>query len=79
VRNIRFENEQITYITRVAAVRLTGRISGGCIDRRVAALPSVENSGVEDTLDVDIFSPPRQDWLDKRMIIAAEMNPQLRR
>ena len=20
---------------------------------------------IEDTLDVDIFSPPRQDWLDK--------------
>ena len=24
---------------------------------------------LEDTLDVDIFSPPRQDWLIRRMII----------
>jgi hypothetical protein len=22
-------------------------------------------TAVEDTLDVDVFSPPRQDWLDK--------------
>ena len=63
------ENEQITYI-------LTGALQFwfGANDEReltlrageVAVIPSHlphRALALEDTLDVDIFSPPRQDWL----------------
>jgi hypothetical protein len=39
-----------------------------CPRRRVLHLPSGvphRANALEDTLDVDIFSPPRQDWIDK--------------
>ena len=65
------ENEQITYI-------LEGRLRFwlGADESQVLEVGAGEvlhiPSGVqhkaealEDTLDVDIFSPPRQDWLDK--------------
>ena len=37
------------------------------MDELNKVLPSEEvtSEAIEDTLDVDIFSPPRQDWLDK--------------
>lgn len=64
------ENEQLTYILKGA---LKFRI-GGDEPREVVVragevlhIPSNvphEATALEDTLDVDIFSPPRSDWLD---------------
>ena len=67
----RHENEQLTYILEGA---LRFRIGDdGAHEVTVAAgevlhIPSNvwhEATALEDTLDVDIFSPPRQDWLEK--------------
>ena len=65
------ENEQLTYILEGALKFLIG--ANG--DREVVVragevlfIPSNvphEAHALEDTLDVDVFSPPRQDWLDK--------------
>ncbi len=61
------ENEQITYILRGT---LKFEVNGKDIVLRegdVLHIPSnVVHSAValEDTLDLDVFSPPRQDWLD---------------
>ena len=64
------ENEQLTYILEGA---LRFRI-GEQLEREVVVsagevlvLPSNvphEAEALEDTLDVDVFCPPRQDWLD---------------
>jgi len=60
-------NEQITYILRGT---LKFEVNGKDIVLRegdVLHIPSnVVHSAValEDTLDLDVFSPPRQDWLD---------------
>jgi quercetin dioxygenase-like cupin family protein len=62
------ENEQVTYILRGC---LKFEVNGKEIILRagdVLHIPSnVIHSGValEDTLDLDVFSPPRQDWLDR--------------
>lgn len=65
------ENEQITYILE-GALRFWLGDSGA--DERVIRAGEVlhipahlahEAEALEDTLDVDIFSPPRQDWLDQ--------------
>jgi quercetin dioxygenase-like cupin family protein len=64
------ENEQLTYVLEGALRFALG--DGGdeeIIVRagEVLAIPSnVPHQAIalEDTLDVDIFSPPRQDWLD---------------
>jgi len=65
------ENEQITYILEGALRFWIGEdgsdeliVSAG----EVLTIPSNvphKAEALEDTLDVDIFSPPRQDWLDK--------------
>ena len=61
------ENEQVTYILSGA---LKFEVQGKEIVLRegdVLHIPSnVVHSAIalEDTLDLDIFSPPRQDWLD---------------
>src|ERR1700730_17770350 len=65
------ENEQLTYILQGALRFALGEhgeeeivVSAG----EVLVIPShLPHSAValDDTLDVDIFSPPRQDWLDK--------------
>jgi quercetin dioxygenase-like cupin family protein len=61
------ENEQVTYIISGS---LRFEVNGEEIILRageVLHIPSnVVHSAValEDTLDLDIFSPPRQDWLD---------------
>ena len=64
-------NEQITYILsgalhfRIGADREREVVVGA---GEVLHLPSNvphEARALEDTLDVDVFSPPRQDWLDK--------------
>jgi quercetin dioxygenase-like cupin family protein len=60
-------NEQITYILE-GKLRFT--IGGETIDvgaGEVLTIPShVPHTAeaLEDTLDVDVFHPPRQDWLD---------------
>jgi quercetin dioxygenase-like cupin family protein len=61
------ENEQVTYILRGA---LKFEVNGKEIilySGDVLLIPSnVLHSAIalEDTLDLDVFSPPRQDWLD---------------
>lgn len=65
------ENEQITYILEGGLRFWIGPDESQVIDvlaGEVLHIPSfVEHKAeaLEDTLDVDIFSPPRQDWLDK--------------
>ena len=65
------ENEQITYILEGALRVWIGEdgsdeliVSAG----EVLTIPSNvphKAEALEDTLDVDMFTPPRQDWLDK--------------
>jgi len=61
------ENEQVTYILSGA---LKFEVNGNDIILRqgdVLHIPSnVVHAAIalEDTLDLDVFSPPRQDWLD---------------
>ena len=65
------ENEQITYILEGGLRFWIGADESQVIDvmaGEVLHIPShVQHKAeaLEDTLDVDIFSPPRQDWLDK--------------
>lgn len=65
------ENEQITYILEGALRFWIGADGEEEIVVRageVLLIPSNvphKAEALEDTLDVDIFSPPRQDWLDK--------------
>jgi unsaturated pyranuronate lyase len=64
------ENEQLTYILE-GALRFSIGAEGAeeIIVRagEVLVIPSNvphQAEALEDTLDVDVFSPPRQDWLD---------------
>ncbi len=65
------ENEQITYILEGVLRFWIGEDEQKVIDvhaGEVLHIPSFvqhKAEALEDTLDVDIFSPPRQDWLDK--------------
>lgn len=65
------ENEQITYILEGGLRFWIGPDESETIDvmaGEVLHIPSYvqhKAEALEDTLDVDIFSPPRQDWLDK--------------
>ena len=65
------ENEQITYVLEGALRIWVGEDGAEVFDVRageVLCIPSGvphKAEALEDTLDVDIFSPPRQDWLDK--------------
>ena len=65
------ENEQFTYILEGALRFLVGENGEQEVVVRageVLHLPSQvphEAHALEDTLDVDVFSPPRQDWLSK--------------
>ncbi|AHG93876.1 Cupin 2 conserved barrel domain protein (plasmid) [Gemmatirosa kalamazoonensis] len=64
------ENEQITYILEGALRFRLGENGEREVDVRageVLVIPSNvphEATALEDTLDVDVFNPPRQDWLD---------------
>lgn len=64
------ENEQITYIISGALRFLLGEAQDDEVVVRgggVLVIPSnLPHSAValEDTVDVDVFCPPRQDWLD---------------
>src|SRR5881392_319080 len=65
------ENEQITYILEGGLRFWIGKDESEVIDvlpGEVLHIPSFvlhKAEALEDTVDVDIFSPPRQDWLDK--------------
>ena len=65
------ENEQITYILEGGLRFWIGADESQVIDvmaGEVLHIPSNvphKAEALEDTLDVDVFSPPRQDWLDK--------------
>jgi len=65
------ENEQLTYILEGALRFRVGDDGAEEIVVRageVLLLPSNlphEAHALEDTLDVDVFSPPREDWLNK--------------
>jgi quercetin dioxygenase-like cupin family protein len=65
------ENEQLTYILDGALHFWLGEDQTEQIVVRsgeVLHIPSNvphKAEALEDTLDVDVFSPPRQDWLDK--------------
>jgi len=61
------ENEQVTYILSGALEFLVQGKEIVLREGDVLHIPSnVVHSAIalEDTLDLDIFSPPRQDWLD---------------
>jgi quercetin dioxygenase-like cupin family protein len=66
------ENEQLTYILEGALKFWIGEDGAMEITVRageVLLIPSNvphKAEALEETLDVDIFSPPRQDWLDKK-------------
>lgn len=63
----RHENEQITYVLE-GALRFT--LGDGCVltvrAGEVLVIPSNmphQAVALEDTLDLDVFSPPRADWI----------------
>jgi quercetin dioxygenase-like cupin family protein len=65
------ENEQLTYILEGALHFKLGEdqreevtVSAGQVLHLPSNLPH-EAEALEDTLDVDVFSPPREDWLNK--------------
>ncbi|HXN76791.1 MAG TPA: cupin domain-containing protein, partial [Gemmatimonadaceae bacterium] len=66
------ENEQLTYILEGALKFWIGDDGAEEITvhpGEVLLIPSHvphKAEALEETLDVDIFSPPRQDWLDKK-------------
>ena len=65
------ENEQLTYVLEGALQFWIGEDGSEEVTVRageVLVIPSNvlhKAEALEDTLDVDVFSPPRQDWLDK--------------
>jgi len=64
----RHESEQITYILKGALLfQIDGKevlVSAGEVLRIPSYMPHAAVA-IEDTLDLDIFSPVRQDWLSK--------------
>ena len=65
------ENEQLTYILEGVLRFWVGDEDSEPIDVRAGEVLHIPSNvphkaeALEDTLDVDVFSPPRQDWLDK--------------
>lgn len=65
------ENEQLTYILEGGLRFWIGEDEKQTVDvmaGEVLHIPSMvwhKAEALEDTVDVDVFSPPRQDWLDK--------------
>jgi quercetin dioxygenase-like cupin family protein len=65
------ENEQLTYILKGTLRFWIGEDELETIDVRAGEVLHIPShvphkaEALEDTLDVDIFSPPRRDWLDK--------------
>ena len=64
-------NEQITYILEGALKFWIGEDQQEIVIVRAGEVLHIPGNlphqaeALEDTLDVDVFSPPRQDWLDK--------------
>lgn len=64
-------NEQLTYVLEGWLRFWIGEDESEVIDVRageVLVLPSMvwhKAEAMEDTLDVDVFNPPREDWLNK--------------
>jgi quercetin dioxygenase-like cupin family protein len=65
------ENEQITYIHEGALKFTLGEnqdreltVSAGEVLHLPSNLPHRADA-LEDTVNIDVFTPPRQDWLDK--------------
>lgn len=64
-------NEQITYILEGALRFWIGDAGEKVIDVHAGDVLHIPSNvwhkaeALEDTLDVDVFNPPRQDWLDK--------------
>jgi quercetin dioxygenase-like cupin family protein len=66
------ENEQLTYILEGALKFWIGddgaeeiTVSAGEVLLIPSNLPH-KAEALEETLDIDVFSPPRQDWLEKK-------------
>ena len=65
------DNEQLTYILEGALRFWIGDEESEAFDVRAGEVLHIPSNvphkaeALEDTLDVDVFSPPRQDWLDK--------------
>jgi quercetin dioxygenase-like cupin family protein len=65
------DNEQLTYVLEGVLRFTIGEAQDEIVDvgpGEVLVIPSNvphRAEALEDTLDVDIFCPPRQDWLDK--------------
>lgn len=65
------ENEQLTYILEGALRFWIGEDQTEEVIVRAGEVLHIPSNvphkaeAIEDTLDVDVFSPPRQDWLDK--------------
>jgi quercetin dioxygenase-like cupin family protein len=63
-------NEQITYVLEGALRFTLGAAGTEQVDVRAGEVLHIPSNlphsaeALEDTLDVDIFDPPRQDWLD---------------
>jgi quercetin dioxygenase-like cupin family protein len=64
------ENEQVTYILEGALQFWLGEDEGETLVVRAGEVLTIPSNlphkalALEDTLDLDVFSPPRQDWLD---------------
>jgi quercetin dioxygenase-like cupin family protein len=64
------ENEQITYILEGHLRFSLGDDGSEIVDVRAGEVLTIPSNvphaaeAIEDTLDVDVFNPPRQDWLD---------------
>jgi len=65
------DNEQLTYILEGSLRFYIGEDEGTVVDVNAGEVLHIPSNvwhkaiALEDTLDVDIFSPPRQDWIDK--------------
>jgi quercetin dioxygenase-like cupin family protein len=63
-------NEQLTYILEGALRFWIGEDEGATVDVRAGEVLHIPSNvwhkaeALEDTLDVDVFSPPREDWLN---------------
>ena len=68
---LRHHNEQLTYILEGALRFWIGDDGAEVIDVRAGEVLQIPSNvwhkaeALEDTLDVDIFNPPREDWLNK--------------
>ena len=65
------ENEQLTYILEGGLRFWIGEDEKEQLDVRAGEVLHIPSNvwhkaeAIEDTVDVDVFSPPRQDWIDK--------------